>query len=519
MQYLNEIEKQGGRKNKCFGTLSVSTKILMAFLSLTLIFTITSGYSLLKHHTISSNLRLISQGYLKIAFAVVEIRTTQRLLIVHLNNISEGDLTFTKNWVSSVRRMRPIVLESLEKDVNELLKTHMQEGEKEFLVSLKKEINQISSLYLEAEKYHTALMPLLENELDPSAIELVKVTKEIEEKIGRNLRHLQNISIQRINMVTARSEQVERRTVWMLGALVLLTLSIGFIATYFIHRLLMPLAEIRRGVEIIGKGNLDYRIKVRKLDEIGRFAHQLNIMAQELQERDRQLILSERLAGIGKMASHIAHEIKNPLSSIGLNTELAIDEANQIMPEEKKEEILSLLRSILQEVERMRKLIDHYLQMGKPPKMNKTQTDLSALIEEVKGFMEHEMQEAGVEVNLHLPQESIMAKVDRDQIKQVMINLMKNAIEAMDKTNRKIDVILETNQSSVNILVKDTGRGMKTEEKEKIFEPFYTNKPSGSGLGLAITRQIICDHKGTIECTSFPGQGTTFKITIPVEAD
>jgi two-component system NtrC family sensor kinase len=500
-----------------FQALSVSTKILLAFLFLTVIFTATSGYSLLKHHAVASELRLISRGYLKMAFAIVEMRTTQRLQAVQLENLMEEDSTFVQGWISSVRRIRPIVLQNLGRDVDDLMKITKQPEERGFLAVVKRDIEGTQGLYAEAEKYYTTLSVLMENGPNPEAEEILKLLKEEEEKIGANLRHLQSISIQRIHKVTARSEQAETRTLWMLSALILLTVSISLLTTYLIHRLLMPLGEIRRGVEIIGKGNLDYRLDVRRPDEIGRFAGQLNVMAEELQERDRRLILTERLAGIGKMASHIAHEVKNPLSSIGLNTELAIEEAREIAPAEKQQEILSLMKSISQEVDRVANLINHYLQMGRPPKPQKLETNLSALLDEVREFMAPEMKEHEAQVRLIAPAEPLTAAIDRDQIKQVIINLLKNALEAMDKPMRRIDITLDRVREHARIIMSDTGRGMDPAECERIFEPFYSSKKGGSGLGLPITRQIILDHKGSIECTSEKGAGTKFEITLPLK--
>jgi signal transduction histidine kinase len=279
----------------------------------------------------------------------------------------------------------------------------------------------------------------------------------------------------------------------------------------------MPLGELRRGVEIIGKGNLDYRVNVRRGDEIGQFASQLNLMAAALQERDRRLILTERLAAIGKMASHIAHEVKNPLSSIGLNTELVSEEAREIGDEKRRGEILALTTSISREVDRMTSLVNHYLQFGRPPKPRKADTDLGALVAEVRDFMAPEMKSAGVRIDVCAPGEAVVAGVDRDQIKQVMINLLKNAMEAMDDSAaRSVRLELEKSADHAILTVSDTGRGMTGEERDKIFEPFYSSKKGGSGLGLPLTRQIVLDHGGSIEVASEKGVGTTFEIALPL---
>jgi len=470
-----------------FLSLPVSTKILIAFLFLTGIFTATSGYSLLKHHAVATELRLISRGYLKMAFAIVETRTTQRLQTYQLENLLEDEEgTFVQGWITSVRRIRPIIMSNLKKDVDGLLKLTNQSEERQFLISVKKKIEATQDLYAEAEDEYEVLYAMLEEGVSPEAEEVLKLVIKKEEDIESNLRHLQSISVQRIHMVTARSEQAETRTLWMLSALILLTVSISFLTTYLIHRLLLPLGELRRGVEIIGKGNLDYRVDVRRPDEIGRFASQLNLMAAALQERDRRLILTERLAAIGKMASHIAHEVKNPLSSIGLNTELVGEEAREISEEEKRAEILSLTKSISREVDRVTSLINHYLQLGRPPKPQKAETNLASLLMEVKEFMDPEMRKNGVTVAVHGIDRPLTAVIDRDQIKQVVINLLKNAMEAMNADGGKdIEMTLAKTENHAKIVVSDTGRGMTGEERERIFEPFYTSK-KGKGTRFEI---------------------------------
>jgi two-component system NtrC family sensor kinase len=499
-------------------SMSVPTQILLAFLFLTAIFTASSGYSLLKHHAVAVELRLISRGYLKMAFTIVEMRTTQRLQTVQLENlIEERDEAFVRGWITSVRRIRPIVLSNLNHNVDDLLTLTSQPEERAFLLSVKKKIEETQALYATAEDDYQVLFALLDEGIGPEAEEILKLLRQQEEEIASILRHLQNISVQRITTVTARSEQAETRTLWLLSAIILLTVSIGLLTTYLIHRLLLPLGELRRGVEIIGKGNLDYRVIVRRSDEIGQFASQLNLMAAALQERDRRLILTERLAAIGKMASHIAHEVKNPLSSIGLNTELVSEEARDIGDEKQRGEILALTTSISREVDRVTSLINHYLQFGRPPKPRKADTDLGALIAEVRDFMAPEMKSAGVKIDVRAPGEAVVAGVDRDQIKQVMINLLKNAMEAMDDSAApSVRFELEKSADHAILIVSDTGRGMTGEEREKIFEPFYSSKKGGSGLGLPLTRQIVLDHGGSIEVVSEKGVGTTFEIALPL---
>jgi len=498
----------------------VSQKILLAFLLLTVIFTAVSGYSLLRHHRTASDLRLLRHGYLNIALAIVGMHTDTRTQIKRLEQLStEKDRAVFAEGLSGVRRVRSIVLASLGKDLDTLLGMTHDEEELAFLRAAKEAIGALTELYAQVEQDYQDLAAADAAPGAPAAAASLASLLERERRIASRLRHLHTGSVQRITNIAWRSEQAETRMVWLLGALILLTVSIGLLAAVVIHRLLLPLGELQRGVEIIGRGDLGHRVPVRRPDEIGLLARRLNEMAGALSERDRRLILAERLAAIGKMASHMAHEVKNPLTSIALNAELVADEAQEVGPDAKKREILGLLGSISREIDRLTSLINHYLLLGKPPTPRLAPADVTALSREVLEFMAPELQARGVAGRAELPDAPVTAAVDRDQLRQALVNLLKNAAEACEESPRKeVAVRVAAAGGAVRIEVRDTGRGMDPAERERVFEPFFSKKKGGSGLGLAITRQIVLDHRGAVECSSRAGEGTAFVVTLPLGA-
>jgi signal transduction histidine kinase len=253
------------------------------------------------------------------------------------------------------------------------------------------------------------------------------------------------------------------------------------------------------------------------MDELGRYASEFNQMVTALQERDRRLRHAERLAAVGKMASHIAHEVRNPLNSVGLNAEMISEEASSLPPSQARDEIVSLSRRVSGEVDRLTGITRQYLELGRLPTPEPVPTPLGELVGSVVEFLRPDMAERSVDLVLDSGSEGPVVSVDRDQMKQVLINLVRNASEAMDGDGeRRIEVRVVTSDDTVMLSVKDTGRGMEEEDMEHIFEPFFSTKEGGTGLGLSLTRHVVDEHGGRIECFSDRAKGTTFVISLPI---
>ncbi|MDZ7267724.1 MAG: PAS domain S-box protein [candidate division KSB1 bacterium] len=229
---------------------------------------------------------------------------------------------------------------------------------------------------------------------------------------------------------------------------------------------------------------------------------------------EKQVLQAERLATIGKMAAKVAHEIRNPLSSISLNAEMLQDEISAYEAVN-VEEARALLRAIIAEIDRMTALTEEYLQFSRLPESRLVRGNLVRLIEETVEFLRHELRQKRVEVEWHLPEEVGEVQFDRVQMRRALLNLIRNAAEAMPRGGR-LRIRVEQRGESVIIHIEDTGVGIPPEVIGKIFEPFFTTKEVGTGLGLAIVQQIITEHGGRIFCTSKVGQGTAFSIILPV---
>jgi len=218
---------------------------------------------------------------------------------------------------------------------------------------------------------------------------------------------------------------------------------------------------------------------------------------------------AERLATIGKGAAHIAHEIKNPLMLIGGFSKQVLESLEPENPNRKK------LQIVTDEIRRLESLlvdVSDFARMTQPQKSIQNINDVAL---DVYNLMSGELQKQGIEFTKSLRPDIPSSSFDPRQLKQILINLAKNAVEAMPHGG-KLDIATDMEGKTIKIRVTDTGKGIPGENLQDIFNPFFTTKPKGTGLGLAISRKIIEDHGGSVEIKSKVGEGTTCIVNLPI---
>jgi len=238
---------------------------------------------------------------------------------------------------------------------------------------------------------------------------------------------------------------------------------------------------------------------------------------REKKDLERRAIEAERLAAVGRMSSQVAHEVRNPLSSISLNVELLREEfesLSQSSDAAKLKEAGVLLRAIEKEVDRLAELAGDYLKFSRLPQHNKKLTNLDDLCAALFGFLKEEARRRHIRIVFEKSAVSFYASVDPKQIEQALLNLAKNAFDAMPEGGRVHAGIREEAGSTV-IFIRDEGIGMDEETLKKVFDPFFTTKEKGSGLGLSLVRQVVSEHGGSVWCESVKNQGTTFYMRLP----
>jgi two-component system sensor histidine kinase HydH len=230
----------------------------------------------------------------------------------------------------------------------------------------------------------------------------------------------------------------------------------------------------------------------------------------EIQELKREVERSQRLASLGRLAAGIAHEIRNPLSSIkGFATYFR--ERYRDVPEDQK-----TAEVMVQEVERLNRVIGQLLEFARPMSVRKEPTSIQTLIQHSLKMIERDAQAKNIMINTSLSPEVDEVPIDPDRINQVFLNLYLNAIESMqDGGTLSVDLSPEEDGRQIKIAVSDSGIGIKKEDLVHIFDPYFTTKQSGTGLGLAIVHNIIESHRGEVRVESDAGKGTTVTIILP----
>jgi two-component system, NtrC family, sensor kinase len=238
-------------------------------------------------------------------------------------------------------------------------------------------------------------------------------------------------------------------------------------------------------------------------------------MGRAVEERERELVRSERLAAVGKMAAMITHEVRNPLSSIGLNTELLEEE---LATDGSSQEAKNLLTAIHREVDRLTAITEEYLAFARLPKPKLAPEAVNPLVGALATFVREDLAAKQVKLVTELGIGDPIAMIDAAQLRQCLINLVRNATEALSGKGGGT-VILRTRRAGdrIEIDVEDDGPGIAPDVLSRMFDPFFSTKKEGSGLGLALTQQIVKDHGGDLAVNSTVGRGTTFTVSVPAK--
>jgi signal transduction histidine kinase len=329
--------------------------------------------------------------------------------------------------------------------------------------------------------------------------------------------------------VSQRQYQTGRIIVWI-SSIMVLGMLYGLML--LLRRwVLSPLQLLQRGVRHVARGSFDYKIDLKSGDEMQDLAEAFNEMTakismtyseleQQVQERSRQLVRSERLAGVGFLAAGVAHEINNPLASIAFCAEALDHRLERLQSASDQPDgrvVANYLKMIQEEAFRCKNITEKLLDFSRCNDIKRERIDVAALIVGVVEMIRHIGKYTGKSI-IFQPREAVMAHVDSQEIKQVVLNLIVNALESMSGSGTlKIDA--RYNHGMAEIVFADNGCGMSAEVLENIFEPFYTRRRDGkgTGLGLSITHRIINQHHGDIMAYSAgENQGSTFTVRLPI---
>ena len=312
--------------------------------------------------------------------------------------------------------------------------------------------------------------------------------------------------------VSAQAKSRERRSIGLMIGLAAFTLAVGVGMSVHVGRILRPLGAVTARARAVAQGDRTPKPTAPAEDEIGELAVAFEKMVEAVGVAQSRAVASERLAAIGKMAAHVTHEIRNPLSSISLNIELLEEElASQNVTGEGRE----LLASITREVERLRNLSEEYLRLARIPSPRMDSEDVAPLLADLAKFSRPELERAGCELVVRLQNDLPPVLFDEAQIRQAVLNLLRNAREAMP-AGGAVELGATAEGMSVIVSVSDRGGGIPDDIRDRVFDPFFSTKGEGTGLGLAITRRIVEAHGGSLTCDARDGGGTTFLLALPL---
>jgi len=334
--------------------------------------------------------------------------------------------------------------------------------------------------------------------------------RESERRLSQDTVNLANTLEGVVTYRTKKLEDAQEYTRFVAIALGVLAIAITVMISIWVVITLRPLRRLRDAAKRVAAGDYASRIDDRGPKEVAELAREFNSMARAIEEREREMVRSERLAAVGKLSAMITHEIRNPLSAIGLNAELLDDELAD------NEEGRALCRAIHKEVDRLTAITEEYLSFGKLPKPKIASEHVNAVVDALASFVREDLAQKRVELVVDLADNDPIALVDSAQLRQCLVNLVRNATEAVaSKGGGKVTLRTKRAGDRVVIAVEDTGVGIAPEVVPRLFDTFFSTKEGGSGLGLALTQQIVKDHGGDLAVESIVGKGTTFTVSIP----
>lgn len=326
-------------------------------------------------------------------------------------------------------------------------------------------------------------------------------------------KHLGFINLQHFGQQSEFESQIQKFLVAIINVFILL-LAISLILAIFISNwLTAPLRILQESFARVKFGKHNERISYNKEDEIGALVREYNQKLDELEFTAQQLARSERESAWREMAKQVAHEIKNPLTPMKLSVQQLLRSFNPEDPGS-KDKLERVANSIIEQIDALTNIANEFSNFAKMPQPSEEKIEIVSLIKSVREVFS---QNEEIVFNINCDPEKIFVHADKDQLIRVFNNLIKNAMQAIPGDRKGvINIMLTVVNGKVRISIADNGVGIEKSKRAKIFVPYFTTKSTGTGLGLAMVKQIVENHRGTIEFESVEDEGSTFIIEFPV---
>ncbi|MCA3011290.1 MAG: HAMP domain-containing protein [Myxococcaceae bacterium] len=510
--------------------LSLATRIFLGYAVVLVTFGAVSLFAVRELHRGQLEIRLLSEGYLALSQSAATLESFQKNQANDTARLrDQADLTMRRMMIQLARQY---FFEQMDQQLEEALAItrRLEEfapaEERGFIDDVQRRLEELQAKYVEYRQDADEAYRVLEQaqpEASAAALRLDRL-QDAEASLGATIKLLHSSLEAHTRQRVALTQERERRTGIAIIGLSVLAIAVGLLATGFAARSLKPVRTLIDGVSRISRGDYSAKLGIAGDDEIAVLARELDAMARSLAEREAQLaqkqealLRAERLAAVGRVSAQVAHEVRNPLSSIGLNVELLGDQLESAtFPEpDGGPEARRLLAAVTREVDRIAGLTEEYLKLARLPAPTLRAEDLSTIVTSVVGFSRAELERGKVTVTTSLPAGPVPVQADEGQLRQVFLNLFRNARDAMPDGGA-LEVRLEVAGAEAVVQVCDTGPGVAPEVQARLFEPFFSTKSRGTGIGLSLSRQIVEAHGGSIGLGESSARGSTFVMRFPL---
>jgi nitrogen fixation/metabolism regulation signal transduction histidine kinase len=343
---------------------------------------------------------------------------------------------------------------------------------------------------------------------------LLIITYPVDPKLADAHRRIHSAQIMVNTLSLFRESIIQKNLIWATAFFIIAAfLALAWVISYRLSREMTdPVRALVSGMEQVAAGDLSHPVTTKAKDEFQYLITRFNAMTRDLKRSNENLIQAERLAAWQSVARQISHEIKNSLTPISL----ALHRLKKQIGPSSNLKMTESIRNIEEEISLLKNMASEFSDFARFPEAVKENLNLNEVIESASELNQNSWNHVFFHLNLSQGLPGI--EMDRNQIKRMMNNLLKNAAESIEKSG---DVWIRTESSAdpeqIQLIIQDNGKGMDEETVRQVFQPYFTTKKQGTGLGMAMVHKIIETHRGSIEIESVPGEGTRIRIRFPVQ--
>jgi signal transduction histidine kinase len=497
---------------------SIARRILVSFAITLVAYAATLGWGVVAQRRAADDSVELVRGYVPVAMRLAQLRATQTTLSTLVDGIpDERERGSTRALLETLAGARRTMFVETRVAITQTLSSVGSAPTRDLASDLATDLDTTEAALAYDRVLFDALFSAVASGDRDGINRTIVSLGAVEHDADKRLRALANRVAASMDAQSIEARRRELRSIGALVALAALTLSVGVGVSLHVRRLLAPLARLTERAQSVARGDLEARVVQPTDDEIGQLELTFEKMVSGLARAQALALGNERLAAIGKMAAHVTHEIRNPLSAMGLNVELLAESLSGGQPgrQDDSGEVGALLAAIQREVSRLEHLSEEYLRVARLPQPVMDADDVPATVRSILEFARPEIEAARCTVEIKVGAAVPPALFDEGQLRQALLNLLRNAREAMPDGG-PIDVRVGAEGMSVVVDVDDRGVGISEAIRSRVFDPFFSTKGEGTGLGLAITRHIVEAHGGTVTCQPRGGGGTRFRIALPL---